>query len=66
MFNLSVILCAYIHLFNKVVLAHAMTAILTCNIDIAILSVRPLCSGILWKRRNVLSWFLHHSVAQSF
>ena len=30
------------------------------------LSVRPSRSGIRWKRRNVLSKFLHHTVAQSF
>jgi len=30
------------------------------------LSVCPLRSGILWKQLNILSWFLHHTVAQSF
>ena len=29
-------------------------------------SVRPLRSGILWKRLNVLSSFLNHTVAESF
>jgi len=29
------------------------------------LSVRPLRSGIRWKRRNISSQFLHHTVVQS-
>jgi len=34
--------------------------------DIDSTSVRASRSGILWKRLNVLSQFLHHSVGQSF
>jgi len=44
--------------------------LLTRDIDIAILSVRlsvcPSRSGILSKLLNILSTFLHHTIAQSF
>ena len=45
-------------------------SILTRDIDIANLSVRPsvrpLRSGTRWKRLNISSQFFHHPVAQSF
>jgi len=45
-------------------------SILTCDIDIANLSVRPsvcpLRSGIRWNRLNISSQFFHYTVAQSF
>jgi len=41
-------------------------SILTRDIDIANLSVRPLRSGIRWKQLNISSQFFHHTVAQSF
>ena len=51
-------------------LSRVSTAMLTHYIDIRILSVCPsVCptrSGIISKRLNMLSQFLHHTVAQSF
>jgi len=41
-------------------------SILTRDIDIANMSVYPLRSGIVWKRLNILSYFFHCTVAQSF
>ena len=54
----------------KQVTCLSRVSILTRDIDIANLSVRPsvclLRSGIRWKRLNISSQFFHHTVAQSF
>ena len=38
----------------------------TRDIDIAVLSVCPWRSGIRWKQLNILTYFFHHRVVQSF
>jgi len=42
------------------------SAVKTRDIDIAILSVCPSCSGIASKLLNISSYFLQHTVTTSF
>ena len=62
----SMVLSHYVFYFSFVFLSRISTMTREQFCPSVCLSVRPLRSAILWKRFNILSQFLHRTVAQSF